>query len=130
MTTVEKLETPLAAVPTRPDSEHAPAPGTLYVAVVHAGDGIRFVTAAQSRVELVRRLADYVRQRGDDMLWAADARHLRALIARGELEAAVEVYFGLVGDRWDEESLVTAVVTADGRPEMAQALTEEPRGEL
>ena len=85
-------------------------PGTLYVAIVHASDGVRFATAGASRVELVRRLADYVRSRGDHALWADDAHYVRSLLVRGELEAAVEVYFGLVGERWDEEWLVTGVV--------------------
>ena len=97
-------------------------PGALYVAVVHAPDGVRLATMAGSRAGLVQRLADYVEQRGDHALWADHARHLRTLLARGELEAAIEAYFGLVGGRWDEEWLVTAVVTTDGHPDVAAVL--------
>ena len=91
----------------------APA-GALHVAIVHSSDGVRFATAGASRAELVQRLAEYVRRRAPHVLWTDDARHVRALLARGELEAAVEVYFGRVGDRWDAEWLVTtAIVTTD-----------------
>lgn len=84
---------------------------TLFVAVVHAADGIRLLAAVRSRIELVRRLAEYARRRGVHVLRPEHARHMRALITRGELEAAVELYFGLVGERWDKEWLVTTVVT-------------------
>jgi hypothetical protein len=92
-----------------------PAPaGALHVGIVHSADGVRFATAAGSRAELVQRLAEYVGRRAPDVLWTGDARHVGALLVRGELEAAVEVYFGRVGDRWDPEWLVTtAIVTAD-----------------
>ena len=121
MTIAKELERPLAPTqaPTRHGAWRAAALGTLYVAVVHAADGVRFAAATESRAELVRRLAEYVRARGDAMLWADGARHLRALLIRGELEAAVEVYFGLVGERWDDESLVTAVVAAGDAPNVA-----------
>ena len=91
--------------------DHAPtAGGALFVGVVHAADGVRYSAAAGSRRELIQRLAEYTRQRGDHALLADHARHLRSLLARRELEAAVELYYGLVGQRWDEEWLVTAVV--------------------
>ena len=35
----------------------------VFVAVVHAADGLRLEVAAESRAELVRRLAEYVRSR-------------------------------------------------------------------
>ena len=89
--------------------------GALHVAVVHSADGVRFATAAASRTELVERLAEYVRRRAPRTLWPADARYVRSLLIRGELEAAVEVYFGRVGDRWDREWLATtAIITAEG----------------
>ena len=63
------------------------------------------------------------------------ARHLRGLLARGEWEAAVELYFGVVGKRWDKEWLVTAVVAANdpknARAELGEVATadalREPR---
>ena len=85
----------------------------VFVAVVHAADGLRLATAAASRAELVQRLAEYVRRRAEHALRAEHARHVRGLLARGELEAAVEVYFGTVGERWDEEWLVTATLPRD-----------------
>jgi hypothetical protein len=110
----------IRTVATRSVVKPAPHAGTLYVAIVHSSDGVRFCTARVSRVGLVRRLADYVRRRSDHTLWANDARHVRSLLARGELEAAVEVYFGRVGDRWDEERLVTtAIMTTDDRQHAA-----------
>jgi hypothetical protein len=84
--------------------------GTLYVAVVHAADGVRFAAVAESRHVLIRQVAAYVQRRSADALWLDHARHVRTLVAREELESAVDLYFGLVGDRWDKEWLVTTVV--------------------
>lgn len=96
----------------------------MFVAVVHADDGIRFMTAADSRRELVHRVAEYVRQWGGYLLRPDHGRHLRGLLARGEWEAAVELYFGLVGKRWDKEWLVTAVVGTDERRDVVAVLGE------
>jgi len=96
----------------------------LYIAVVHAADGVRFSAVAESRYELVHRIADYVRQWGGYLLRPDHARHLRGLLARGEWEAAVELYFGLGGKRWDKEWLVTAVAATDGRRSVAGVLGE------
>ena len=97
----------------RPAPPAGRARAELFVAVVHAADGVRLVVAAESRPELVRRLAEYVRRRAVHVLRAAHARHVRELLARGELEGAVEVYFGLVGERWYEEWLVTTALAND-----------------
>lgn len=97
------------------ESRSRRAEPTLFVAVVHADDGVRFTTAADSRLELVHRIAAYVQRWGGYLLRPDHARHLRGLLARGEWEAAVELYFGLVGKRWDKEWLVTAAVTDDQR---------------
>jgi hypothetical protein len=99
--------------------EHA-----LFIAVVHAADGVRFSAVAESRYDLVHRIADYVRQWGGYLLRPDHARHLRGLLARGEWEAAIELYFGLVGKRWDKEWLVTAVTTTDGRRNVVGVLGE------
>jgi hypothetical protein len=98
------------------------AQGTLFVAVVHAADGVRFTAAATSRHELIRQLTTYARRRAPHVLHADHARHFRALVARGELEGAVEVYFGLVGERWDKEWLVTTVTTAESRRDVSARL--------
>jgi hypothetical protein len=92
----------VAAETTRPDA--------LHVALVLAADGVRLAHAERSRPALVRRLAAYVAERGEHALWPDHARWLRGLLERGAFEAAVELYFGLVGARWDEEWLVTDVV--------------------
>ena len=103
--------------------------GALFVGVVHAADGVRYSAAAGSRKELIQRLAEYARQRGDHVLLPDHARHLRNLLARRELEAAVELYFGLVGERWDEEWLVTAVVNPAVDGQIAAVLGEVALGD-
>ena len=77
------------------------AENAVYIAVVHADDTVRFATSAPTRSELAKRLAEYVRRWGDHVLRPDHAHHLRGLLMRGEWEAAVEFYFGLVGERWD-----------------------------
>lgn len=121
MTTITRRE----ALPmNRPSvTRRSPAgSGTYFVAVVHAADGIRLAVAAESRLEVVRRLAEYARRRAAHALRPDHARHLRALLARGELEGAVEVYFALVGQRWDKEWLVTTAVTSEDGASVAAAV--------
>lgn len=84
----------------------------LHTAVVYALDGVRFVAAAPSRRTLIGHLADYVRRCAADSLWASDARHVDDLLARGAHEDAVDLYFAVVGQRWDEEWIVLADPTA------------------
>jgi hypothetical protein len=79
---------------------------TLHVAVVHTVGAVRLVAAASSQAALAKRLADYVRQHPGNQLWAREARCLRRLLAAGQLNAAIELYFTAVGKRWDEEWLV------------------------
>ena len=100
------------------------AENTIYIAVVHADDTVRFATSAPTRAELSKRLAEYVRRWGDHVLRPDHAHHLRGLLMRGEWEAAVEFYFGLVGERWDEEWLVTAAVSADDRRRVSAIVDE------
>src|SRR5215207_1395844 len=75
-------------------------PGDLFVAVVHTADTVRLVAASSSRAELVRQLAEHVWRCGPDELWAEDAARVQALVAGGELEAAIAHYFATVGQRW------------------------------
>ena len=49
---------------TRAESLPANPKQALYIAVVHAADGVRYSAVAESRYELVHRIADYVRQWG------------------------------------------------------------------
>ena len=106
------------------DDSPETAENAVYIAVVHADDTVRFATSAPTRSELAKRLAEYVRRWGDHVLRPDHAHHLRGLLMRGEWEAAVEFYFGLVGERWDEEWLVTAVVPADDRRNVSAVIDE------
>ena len=127
MPAIVKHEDPTVKSPTgveSPSTDADPTVPTLYVAVVHADDGVRFMTAANSRRDLVLRVAEYVREWGGYLLRPDHARHLRSLLARGESEAAVELYFALVGKRWDKEWLVTAVVSRDDRRDVVAVLGE------
>ena len=124
VTPIVKRERPERVGSPRAESLTARSDSAVFVAVVHAADGVRFAAAAESRYELVHRIADYVRQWGGYLLRPDHARHLRGLLARGEWEAAIELYFGLVGKRWDKEWLVTAVTTSDGRRQVAGVLGE------
>ena len=93
----------------------APGEGRVYVGVVHAADGVRFVAAGASRAALGVRLAEYVQRQAFARLESHDAVSLHRLLERGETEAAIERYFASVAKRWDEEWLYTDVVElADG----------------
>src|SRR3954451_22828740 len=61
----------------RPGAESA-----LFVAVVHAEDGVRFTAPADSRRMLIHRICEHVEQCGSYMLQPEHARHLRGLLAR------------------------------------------------
>jgi hypothetical protein len=100
------------------------ADSALFVAVVHAEDGVRFTATADSRQVLIHRICEHVERWGNWMLQPEHARHLRGLLARGEWEAAVELYFGLVGRRWDKEWLITAVVPASTRRDVVAVVGE------
>jgi hypothetical protein len=108
--TAQKSSTAIA----RRDTKHA-----TYVAVVHTVDGVRFQAAAASRRELVQRIAEYVQRWGGYVLRPDHARHLRSLLVRGECEAGVELYFALVGKRWDKVWLITTVI-AEGSAQVAR----------
>lgn len=123
-TTSDTLDTAPGGAADDSSSEPSVQLGELYVATVHAADGVRFAAVAESRAVLVRQLSTYVRQHAADVLWPNHARHVETLLARGELESAVEVYFGLVGRRWDKEWLVTTVVApTDDHPGVLDAAT-------
>ena len=87
--------------------------GEAITAIVHSADGIRFVTTGVSSDTVMSRLADYVRDRCDDVLWADAASEVRAMLSIGDLNAAVRLYFERVGERWDDERLELATVGHD-----------------
>jgi hypothetical protein len=82
----------------------------LVVAVVLAQDGVRFTASATCRDELMEHVARYVSDNVGFQLWPADAREVCASLDDGELEAAIDRYFALVGGRWDKEWLVVTAV--------------------
>ena len=75
----------------------------LHTAVVYSVDGVRLIATATSRPALIRRIADYVGQHANDRLWPQDAHLVHRALADAAHEAAVELYFAFVGQRWDEE---------------------------
>src|ERR687886_438093 len=79
----------------------APATALVFVAVVHTRDCVRFAAADVSRAALMAQVADYVRDRVDDELREDGVRRVRALLAVGAVDDAVEHYFARVGERWD-----------------------------
>lgn len=83
---------------------------TLVIATVHAADGVQFAAVADCREGLVHRVAQHVRRNFATQLWPADAERVRVHLDEGALEAAVTLYFERVGERWDEEWLVTTSV--------------------
>jgi hypothetical protein len=121
---IVKHEKPALSTQVRRARKSSDAEPALFLAVVHADDGVRFMTVASSRRDLIHRVAEYVRKWGGYLLRPDHARHLRSLLLRGESEAAVELYFALVGKRWDKEWLVTAVVSKDVPEQCAAVLGE------
>jgi hypothetical protein len=91
------------------------AQGEMFVAVVSAADGVRFVAAGWTRDGVFERLADYVKARLEFELSISAKRRIRALLARGALERGVQAYFESRAHRWDEEWLhvATTVVERD-----------------
>jgi hypothetical protein len=91
----------------------------LFVAVVSTFDTVRFSAAAVTRHELVEQIAGYVRDNSHEQLWPAHAAEVCALLDAGLLEPAIERYFTLVGERWDDEWLVTTTCVPVARPDIS-----------
>jgi hypothetical protein len=83
-------------------------------AIVHAPDGVRFVATGVSRERVAARVASYVRERCDDVLWAEASREVHAMLAVGNLDAAITAYFRCVGERWDDERLDLFIAEREG----------------
>lgn len=88
----------------------------MFAAIVHAPDGVRFITVEDRAEQVIARLTGYVRRRCDDVLWSAEASRVRALIDARESRAAIAAYFAHVGSRWDEEWLEILVMTGPREP--------------
>ena len=94
----------------QPEDGHSAGPGARCLAVVHTADAIRFSATANDREALVELLVEYVSRQATDRLWPRDAERIRALVERGQRDAAIASYFAAVGQRWDKEWLITTVI--------------------
>lgn len=97
-----------------PAGARSTGPGARCLAVVHTADAVRFSATADDRDALVQMLVEYVSRQATDRLWPRDADRVRALVERGQREAAIASYFASVGQRWDKEWLITTAVLAGG----------------
>jgi len=109
-----KHDQSLGTVEPRPSADHsfgdssdaARAGGSiLHVAAVYAADGIRLLVAAATPAALTGRIAEHVARHASHQLRSTVARRVRALLAAGRLEDAIDLYFSRVGERWDREYL-------------------------
>ncbi len=75
------------------------------MAIVHCAGSVRYVATAACSDALSARLAGYVRERCDDVLWPDAVRQVRALLDDGKLTEAIALYFERTGERWDPERL-------------------------
>lgn len=103
----------------------------LYIAVVHAHDAVLFLAAGR-RSDLVLRLADWVVEQAPIHLWEDDADALGALLAHGDADGAVELYFRALEEpaariRWERQWLVLEGVGASGGDTLVEGSTERLR---
>lgn len=82
-----------------------PARAPLYLAVIHAADGVRLLAVAEDRAALTEQVAAYVRENASINLWPRDAAEVHALLRRGDAATAIQRYFDTCGTRWDQEWL-------------------------
>lgn len=88
-----------------------------FIAIVHTTDSVSFATTAGTRSALIKRVAEYVCDAATDRLSVAASLQVLTLMKHGLFERGIERYFTLVGERWDEEWLVTAAIGAGMQPE-------------
>lgn len=77
----------------------------VHLAVVSANDGVVEVLCDWTSEGLLIRLSRYVEENAVGKLWSKDSRRMRELLEAGNPEAAIELYFEKVGERWDSERL-------------------------
>lgn len=87
------------------------------MAIVHAADGVRFAATALSPDALLAQVAEYVRGRCENVLWADTAAEVRTLLDVGNLRAAITLFFERTGERWDQERLEVMGMTAGSGPD-------------
>jgi hypothetical protein len=81
---------------------------TVFVSVVWAIDGPRFVAVATAEENCLAQIARYVAEQAQWQLWPPTASRVTALLGEGDQAGAVTEYFRCVGERWDAERLTTA----------------------
>ena len=85
-----------------------------FVAVVHDSDRVVFTASTLTRASLIDAIAEFVARNASVLLWAKDATRVQRLLRYGDAEAAIHHYFACVGDRWDNQWLVTSAVSGSG----------------
>ena len=79
----------------------------VYVSIVSAVDGARFITIGTSPSKCMVRVAAYVAEQARQHLWPYAAERVDARLAAGDLSGAIAEYFSHSGERWDTEWLTT-----------------------
>jgi hypothetical protein len=79
----------------------------VFVAIVSAVDGARFITIATHPSKCIVRVAAYVAEEAREHLWPHAADRVDARMAAGDLTGAIAEYFRHSGERWDTEWLTT-----------------------
>jgi hypothetical protein len=77
----------------------------LYIGVISSGGDVVWVGAAASRAELAHDIADHLLPHAGYQLRDSAHTQFRRLLAQGQVERAVDLYFATVGDCWDVERL-------------------------
>ncbi len=88
---------------------------SLYVSIVCAIDGARFVAVGSSEQECLARVASYVAAQAVGQLSPPSASRVCELLLAGDAGAAVSEYFRHTGERWETEWLVTTPLHPDSR---------------
>ena len=86
---------------------------TIFVSVVWAIDGPRFVAVARTEEDGLTQIAGYIAEQAQWQLWPLAVRRVTALLESGDPAGAVTEYFRHVGDRWEAEWLTTARLGLD-----------------
>ena|SRR5215207_3612714 len=81
-----------------------------FVAVIHDSDRVLFTASTLTRPSLIDAIAEFVARNANVLLWGKDATRVQRLLRTGHAETAIEHYFACVGERWDNQWLVTSAV--------------------
>ena len=85
----------------------------IFVSVVWAIDGPRFVAVARTEEDGLTQIARYIAEQAQWQLWPLAVRRVTALLESGDPAGAVTEYFRHVGERWEAEWLTTARLGLD-----------------